>query len=229
MKVLPLSSNLLIVRDPDAARLLADPRASRFLEPFIGFERTASAVAAELGVRVSSMLYRINQSLELGLLHVSRVEPRQGRALKYYRAVADSFYVPFELTNAETFGVLGAGVGAEMSRWLEVSLSAGHEEVHHAFGGWGVGMRLMRDQEGRLDRSLVPEGKLTSSFSLAELPLSARAPVLWDQHCLLDLTEDEAKALQRELSEVYGRYLHSDETDRQPYVVRLAMAPLKRS
>lgn len=84
------------------------------------------------------MLYRIGQLLDLKLLHVSRVEPRHERALKYYRAVADGFFVPFELTDAETLGTLGSSSATEMKRYLEKSLSAGQEALAHAFGGWGV-------------------------------------------------------------------------------------------
>jgi len=226
MKLTPLSRDLLVVSDPTAARLVADPHAARFLEPFMGQERTASPVASELGVKVSSMLYRIQQLLDLGLLRVSRVEPRRGRALKYYRAVADTFFVPFELTDAETLEALGSSSANEMKRSLEASLGAGHEAAGRAFEGWGV--RLMRDREGRLDRSLAPEGEAADATSFPELALDPRAPALWDQHCLLDLTEAEAKALQRELSQLYGRYYRCGGTDQQPYIVRLAMAPLKR-
>lgn len=227
MKLDYLSSSPLVVHDPKAARFVADTRASRFLEPFIGRERTASAVASELGVKVSSMLYRIRQLLDLELLHVSRVEPRQGRALKYYRAVADGFFVPFALTDAETLGALGSSSATQSKQLLERSLSAGQEALAHIFEGWGV--RVVRDGEGRLDRSLVTEARSHESFDVAKLPLDERVPAIWDQHCLLALTKGEAKALQRELSEVYKRHYHPYSADRQPYIVRLAIAPLKRT
>ncbi len=227
MKLGYLSSNPLVVRDSEAARFIADTKASRFLEPFMGQERTASGVAAELGVKVSSMLYRIRQLLDLKLLRVSRVEPRHGRALKYYRAVADGFFVPFESTDAETLGTLGSHSAVESRRWLEKSLSAGQEALAHAFEGWGV--RVVRDGEGRLDRSLVPEARSRDSFNVAELPLNKNMPAIWDQHCILDLTNGEAKALQRELSKVFESYYRPDTTDRRPYIVRLAIAPFRRT
>lgn len=216
----------MVVRDARAARFIADPHASRFLEPFMGGERTASAVAGELGVRVSSMLYRIRQLLELGLLQVVRVEPRRGRAVRYYQAVADSFFVPFELTDADTFGALGSSSALELRRLLETSLGAAHEAMGRTFEGGGV--RLMRDQEGRIDRTLTHEAVSAEATSFPELALDSRAPALWDQHCTLDLTGAEAKAFQRELSELYGRYYRRAGDDRQPYIVRLALAPTKR-
>lgn len=216
----------MVVQGARAARFIADPHASRFLEPFMGGERTASAVAAELGVQVSSVLYRTQQMLELGLLRVARTEPRRGRPVKYYRAVADSFFVPFELTDAETLGALGSSSALELRQLLEASLGAAHEALGRTFGG--VGVRLVRDQEGRIDRTLTREAASAEAASFLELTLDSRAPALWDQHCTLDLTEAEAKALQRELSEVFGRYYHRDTTDRRPYILRLALAPAKR-
>lgn len=216
----------MVVRDARAARFVADPHASRFLEPFMGRERTASAVAAEVGVRVSSVLYRIKQLLGLGLLEVARTEPRRGRAVKHYRAAAESFFVPFELTDAETVGALGARSALEMKRLLEASLGAAHEAVGQTFEGSGV--RLRRDQEGRIDRTLTHEAISAEATSFPELVLNSRAPALWDQHSLLDLTVAEAKALQRELGEVFGRYYRPNSPDRRPYIVRLALAPLKR-
>lgn len=226
MKLTSLSRDLVIVRDATAARFVADPKVARFLEPFMGQERSASAVAYELGVKVSSMLYRINQLLDLGLLHVARIEPRRGRPVKHYRATADTFFVPFELTDAETLEVLSSSSMGELKRLLEMSLGAVHESVGRTFEGWGV--RLTRDQEGQLDRSLVPEA-WSAATSFQDLSLDPRAPAFWNQHCVLDLTEAEAKALQRELSEVYGRYYRRNEADRRAYIVRLAMAPLKRA
>ena len=227
MEQMHLSSPPLILRDPRAARFVADPQASRFLEPFIGRERTASEVATELGVAVSSMLYRIRQLLDLQLLRVARVEARGGRPIKHYRAVADGFFVPFEATDAETLGVLGARSAAALRYSLEVSLGAGQEALAQAYEGWGV--RVGRDAEDRLDRSLVQEARSRDGYSATELLLDKAAPAIWDQHLVLDLGEHEAKALQQELVSVYERYYRRDGNNRRPYVIRLAMAPLKQA
>lgn len=72
----------------------------------------------------------------------------------------------------------------------------------------------MRDEQGRLDRSLVPEARSQGSFDVTELPLNENMPAIWDQHCILGLTDGEAKALQRELSRVFERYYHPDTTNR---------------
>lgn len=190
----------------------------------MGSERTASAVAAELGVRVSSVLYRIRQPLELELLRVSHTEPRRGRAVKYYQAVADSFFVPFELTDAETFGALGSSSAGELRQLLETILGAAHEAIGRTFKGRGV--HLMRDQEGRINRTLTHEAISAEATSFPEPALDPSAPAFWDQHCTLDLTETEAKASQRELSEALGATTAT--TDRRPYIMRLALAPTKR-
>jgi hypothetical protein len=49
------------LNNSEAARIVADPKARRFLEPFLGQERSVGQIADELGVDVSSALYRVRQ------------------------------------------------------------------------------------------------------------------------------------------------------------------------
>ncbi len=86
------------VQTATQAELFSDPVAVKFLEPFLGRERSASQAAAELGVAIDTLLYRVNKFLDAGLLEIVRLEPRAGRPIKIYRTIADGFYVPFALT-----------------------------------------------------------------------------------------------------------------------------------
>lgn len=95
MKQKLASRRWLRLDDLEAARVVTDVQARRFLEPFIGQERTVSEVAAELNVHMSTVLYRVRQFIRLGLVREPRLEPRKGRPIKYYRSVADGFFVPF--------------------------------------------------------------------------------------------------------------------------------------
>lgn len=220
-----LSRETLVVLDRQAARFIVDPSASRFLEPFIGRSRTASSVAEELGVKVSSVLYRIRQLTDLRLVEVERVERRRGRPMKHYRATAEAFFVPFEVTDAESVEALGTMSAAGARHHLAESLSAAWADAARCHPDWGV--RLGRDGDGNLDRSIVPEALSEGMESFRESLLGYGSPPLWDQHFLLQLSLSEAKALQRELSDLYGRYYRPDGQGRKPYILRLAMAPLK--
>lgn len=77
--------------------------------------------------------------------------------------MADSFFVPFELTDAGTFGALGSNSAGELRQLLEASLGAAHEALGRTFGG--VGVRLRRDQGGRIDRTLTREAASAEAAS----------------------------------------------------------------
>lgn len=84
------------------ARALADPEVRRVLVPFVGQERTVSRAAAELGMGVNALLVRVRRFVRLELLVVMREVPRNGRAVKVYRTVADGFFVPYTASPFDT-------------------------------------------------------------------------------------------------------------------------------
>lgn len=88
----------LVVRDPEQARLLSDPRALTYFEPFLARTRSVSEAAEELDCPLDRLYYRVRRFLGAGLLRVVEERPRAGRAIKRYRSVADAFVVPFEVT-----------------------------------------------------------------------------------------------------------------------------------
>lgn len=88
---------LQLVRCSGQAAYLADPGRLRFLEPFIGRERTAGEAALELGVSVQRLRYHIGRQLELQLVRQVYERKRAGRAMKVYAAPA-GFLVPYALT-----------------------------------------------------------------------------------------------------------------------------------
>lgn len=124
------------VQTPEQARLLSDPATTRYIEPFLGRERSVSEAAAELGVRIDTLLYRVGKFLDAGLLEIVRTEPRAGRPIKIYRTVADGFYVPFGLTGY-----------AEYEEQLREQLREGEDEIVAAGG------RILR-QTGEEERRI---------------------------------------------------------------------------
>lgn len=218
------SRGLLRLEDPQAARIVTDPQARRFLEPFIAQERTVSAVAAELRVHVSSVLYRVRQFVRLGLLTETRTEPRKGRAVRYYRSVADGFYAPFAATplitqealSPHTFGAFQQKLNESVGQaWLA---AAGEQQT--------LGVHLYRNESGALSQNIVPDPDLEQPTHFFGLLLEPDAPAVWDTWGSLELTREDAKALQREIASLLGRYYPKvKEPGGGPYIVRLAMAP----
>ena len=92
------SGTWLEVNNPVQARLLTNPTSRSLLEPFIGSEKSVTQAAIELGCSVQRLLYRVRQFQEAGLLEQTRQEPRSGRPIRVYWAVADGFHIPFAFT-----------------------------------------------------------------------------------------------------------------------------------
>jgi len=221
------SSKWLRLEDPKAARVITDPRARRFLEPFVGQERTVSEVAAELEVDMSSVLYRVRQLIRLGLLREARVAPRKGRPVKYYRSVADGFFVPFRATPLASQEVLSPHTFSELQRTLNESVgrawlaAAGEQQM--------MGIHVFRSERGALNQNIVPDPDDDQPNRFFNQLLGPDAPAVWDTWGSLRLSKEDAKALQVEVASLLGRYRPKVITaGGDEYIVRLAMAPLTK-
>lgn len=215
---MPTTEAAFAVTDPRAAALVVDPAARRYLHPFLGRERTVAQVARELREDPNGVLYRVRRLVGAGLLRVVRSEPRRGRPVKVYTAVADRLFVPYALAPDPD---LRAALRRERAA-LEERLLAG---VAHAMGevGGGAGWGLLTYREG--------DTLYTYDARPGEAPWEARGaddPALLDYSFEVDgLSHERAKALQRDLRAVLARYF----TGEPPggggrYAVRVALAPL---
>ncbi len=92
-----------VVSNAKAAAFLSDPEHNGYFSPFLEREVTLSEVALELQVPLNKLHYWVTKMLELGIVHVTRIQKRAGRAVRYYSAVAPAFFVPFSAIPAETF------------------------------------------------------------------------------------------------------------------------------
>ena len=79
-----------------AVDLLLNLEAARRLAPFMRSEQTLGSVAAELDTPASSLAYWVGRFQKAGLVEVVRREPRAGKPIPIYRAVADEFQVPLD-------------------------------------------------------------------------------------------------------------------------------------
>ncbi len=203
-----------------AARALIDPKKRRYLEPFIGRERTASEVAKMLGIKLTAMLYQLEQLKALGLLQVTRQQARRGRPIKLYRATADKFFVPFEVTRAESLTTLLAELEADFQRYFVQNLAwAGLELAEN----WGF--TIYRNEEGSVVQDLVPrEG---GSGNALPLLLRNSSPALWASSSFLKLDFGTAKALQRDIDKLLNGYRTKQVQGEQTYLVKFGLTPLE--
>jgi DNA-binding transcriptional ArsR family regulator len=93
MKAKPLSS-LRRVSDSRQAAAFSDPLRRRLILSLSFREGSVTDMARALELDIKRVHYHVTALVEIGLLHVAREERRAGRAVKKYRAVASSFFVP---------------------------------------------------------------------------------------------------------------------------------------
>ena len=93
---------------------------AEYLLPFAHRARTQGDVADELGVSMQVMHCWVSKFCKAGLLVVDRETPRVGRAVRHYRAVASSFFIPAELLTQETFRSEGNALVAALVHHIEI-------------------------------------------------------------------------------------------------------------
>jgi hypothetical protein len=206
---------VLTVTDPAWATVLLDPQESVFYTPFLGQDCTVSEAAQLSGASVNTAYARVRRLLKLGLLRVNGEQRRAGRAVKMYRMVAERFFVPYEVTVHESYAaLLLAYCDLPSAHALSRNVARTRAQIAPQYG-----LELFRT-EGALD--IRP----------------ATAPGVWadaDPHdgpALFNLAagdlmlnHTEAKALQRELTEIWQRYRYKDAGGRQCYLLRLGFTP----
>lgn len=81
-----------------AARVFASERPRLILLALIDRARSPAELVALTDTRLNLLNYHLNRLVTLGLARVEHEAPRAGRSVRYYRAIAKSFFVPARLT-----------------------------------------------------------------------------------------------------------------------------------
>ncbi|NLG08437.1 MAG: helix-turn-helix domain-containing protein [Deinococcales bacterium] len=182
------------VADPEQARLLSDPRFQAAMRPFLAREASASAAAAELGLDLNAMLYRIRLLLAAGLLRVVREEKRQGRPIKVYRSVHDAYFVPYEATPfADLEERLWQQQLPELRELVRLQARLLRQGGRH-------GQRLFRDASGETWVQSAAAGDERIDW------LDPSQPAALDFWTDLALDEAESREVQRRLYELLRTY-----------------------
>lgn len=83
-----------IISSTDAAAIFASARQRLIVQLLINAELSLGALAQATQMPMSLLHYHVSKCLAAGLIQVIREQRRAGRAIKYYRATAKSFFVP---------------------------------------------------------------------------------------------------------------------------------------
>jgi DNA-binding transcriptional ArsR family regulator len=201
--------------------MLLDPEMLRVLSLFVLFERPAASVAEELGMPLSTLLYRLKRLRHAGLLELSRIERRAGSAVRHYRAVSDAFFVPYNLTPLETPEALLEREHAPRQRRLERNLVRTGRSQFDGRGQPAFGLRVVLEGDQLVVRNAL--GPDTDWNFLG--PHTPAIVDLWAEDVRLEF--EDAKALQAEMCDLLKRY--RARSGPQGYIVRVAMAPLDQA
>jgi hypothetical protein len=212
------------VTDSSAAEFLVNADSFRFMEPFLAIENTVSRAAAHCNTDPGSVLYRVRQMLELGLLEVTRVQTRGGRAIKHYRSTAPEFFVPFSATPADTLRALSAQFTTEFQRMFDAAYGVVLERADQTHD---LGIRVWRNPDGHTSRDLMPAGQAHGDTTFSDWMLAPDMPGVWNQHALLRLSARDAKALQLEIGRLWERYSRLEDRDGKLCALRLGLVPLE--
>lgn len=162
-------------------------------------ERSLSDLQRLLTTPLPKLHYHVRRLLEAGLLTVGRTQPRAGRAVRFYRAVAERFLVPQDAQPA----LPGEELATELRKLLNDELGRGGEISMLYEPGPAEGTMLMR--------MVRPEPEPSRGFEV------------WR---ILHLTPARRQALAKELAALLERYgAEEPGVGAEPYLVHAAFAP----
>ncbi|OYX38889.1 MULTISPECIES: winged helix-turn-helix domain-containing protein [unclassified Sphingomonas] len=88
----------LTIHDPAAAAAMTEPRLHGIVLALVDREQGAVELARQAQMSLSLIGHHLRRLIAFGLIVETRREPRAGRAVARYRAVARSYFVPVELS-----------------------------------------------------------------------------------------------------------------------------------
>lgn len=189
--------DLLTLTDLAAARIVLQQPRRRFLEPFVGRDRSVGEAAEELGLSVEQMAYRVQAMVRARLLYATAQRARAGRPVTIYRAPAEI---------RAPLAVLSEGDVRDFFRSVDEPMRAAFFDAlmrlstRAGLGDWVV--RLYRD-DGHIRLDMAPgEGTWDPSILLED-----EAPAVMFNWVPLHLDPHAAKLLQRELFAVIGKHI----------------------
>ena len=219
-----ISSSWRTITDPKAVRILFDLEHRVRLAPFFERAQTVSEVAKRLQEDAQRLYYFVQRYVGLDLLEIVHIEPRPGRALRYYRATAEQFFVSVEHT--PTPSIEGALNDVHAPLLERFTRNLAYTVQDHLIGAWG--RRFYLDAQGTLVPAAGPaphyEFDVFDFYSRPEFP---PASMLWQE---VYLTPEDAKTLQVEFNRLIERLERCDGKPgegKERYLVKVGITPIK--
>jgi hypothetical protein len=209
------------VQNNQQAQLLHSANHFLFFRPFFTQENTVSQAAKTIGVSVLKMYRKVQQLETAGLLVQTRLEARAGKAVKYYKSVADRFFVPNRLLSAENFETLLLEEDDVWRRKLLRGIAqVSKDAMQHQ------GMYIFREAQGRVRKV---NHRASGMNALPEdTAMGHSDSAVWSDWSLLRLEQHEVKALHDEMRALFNKYYNKPSAKRRGrfHIVRTAIAPM---
>lgn len=204
--VIPMEDTLTATT-PAQARLLLSLRAGRVLGALLEAGPQSAAEVARAAEQPLSQAHRtLGQLLGADLIVLAGTRPRAGRPCKLYAARAETYQVPFALTDAATIREMMA---AQYRPFFEAFL----EHQARMIQAQGRDTIRLQQKGGQLNYSLLkPEGQ---QFT----------PDFYGFFAALVLTAEQAQTLQAELRRLGETAHRAGPPEGQPYLLGLLFSP----
>lgn len=199
----------------EAVQLLTNPKAARYFFPFMLQEQSPSSAAAFLGLKLNVLMYWVRRFLALGLIEVTRVEPRGGRPVRFYKAAADAFFVPFKSLSSQDLEDFYRELRQPFQAALGQSLL---QTLSDPALDWG----LWINSQGQVQNFVFGDPQGQRAFNNRK----PDAPATIQLQGSLNLDFEQAKQFQHELIELYQRYQAL--SGGQRYLLNLAFVAYNR-
>lgn len=211
-----MSSSWQRVTDPEGVRIFLSGGALPLLEALMVQEWTVAQLAQACRLPLNAAHYRVRRLLRAGLVHETRQQARRGRPIRHYRATSERYLVPYHATPLNTVEELvGLHEHSFAQRFLHAVVQAAAPLVQDERE---IGLRFFREGD-HVTFDVTPRA---GAFSLAEFLRPDRPALLLDWGTL-ELTPDDAKALQHDLSELLSRF--SGRAGPERFLFRVGLCP----
>jgi hypothetical protein len=211
-----------VIENPETAALMFQPKSLELLSVLIETERSLQQISDVLAWPINTSKYQLERLCRAELVTCTREEARAGRPIRFYRAIASQFFVPYAFTPAMNPAILlEQEYAAKAKRFAHnlTTIALKAREAQHEWNSsefdWGVRFSL---ENGKIRQHAAMEEAAHWNF------LSDEDPALidvWDEGLML--SREDAKALQLELCHLIGRY--RVKTGDAPYTLRLGLTP----
>lgn len=209
------SKDYLRIESGEVAQVLMDVSKQHLLAPFFAGEITVSKAAQQAGVTDLVMFRQVKRFERLGIVQVTKVEARQGRAIKYYQTTAKEFFIPAKVLPPERTLEQVQGTIQKVFLHNLVKTIVNNEPS----GDVGTCLSLSPVGTGNVAvRLAVAPGKLWN-------PEGMQYAAIVEMWLMTNLSLEEGKALQQELSSIAQRYAKHDGA--QKYLLHLGLTPLE--